>query len=74
MPRNGKQHSWIHGYPCNEVLREKRGPNGEIQSYQVRIDAGGHKQVEGVNYTETFPTAAKMPAVSVILGNAAEQD
>ena len=42
--------------PCNEVLRKKRGPNGEILSYRVRIVAGGHKQVEGVNYTETFST------------------
>jgi hypothetical protein len=42
--------------PCDEVLRKKRGPNGEIQSYRVRIVAGGHKQVEGVDYTETFST------------------
>jgi len=60
--------------PCNEVLREKRGPTGEIESYRVRIVAGGHKQIEGVNYTETFSAAAKMPSVRVVLGNAASQD
>jgi hypothetical protein len=37
-----------------EVLKEKRGPNGEIESYRVRIVAGGHKQVEGIDYMETF--------------------
>ena len=45
-----------------------------MQSYRVRIVAGGHKQIEGVNYTETFSAAAKMPMVRVVLANAAHQD
>jgi hypothetical protein len=60
--------------PCTEVLKIKRGPDGEILSYRVRIVAGGHRQVEGINYTETFSAAAKMPTVRVVLANAAEQD
>ena len=49
--------------PCSEVMRVKRGPDGKVQSYRVRIIAGRHRQVEGVNYTETFSAAAKMPTV-----------
>ena len=45
-----------------------------MQSYRVRIVAGGHKQIEGVNYTETFSATAKMPMVRVVLANAAHQD
>ena len=60
--------------PCSEVLTIKRGPDGEIKSYRVRIVAGGHRQVEGVNYTEKFSSMAKMPMVHVVLANAAEQD
>ena len=60
--------------PCTEVLKEKRGPTGEIESYRVRIVAGGHKQVEGINYTETFSAAVKTPTVRVVLANAAERD
>ena len=60
--------------PCSEVVKVKRGPNGEVQSYRVRIVAGGHRQVEGVNYTETFSAAAKMPTVRVVLANATHQD
>jgi hypothetical protein len=45
--------------PYKEVLREKLGPTGEIESYRVRIVAGGHKQIEGENYTETFSAATK---------------
>jgi Reverse transcriptase (RNA-dependent DNA polymerase) len=60
--------------PCSKVVQVKCGPNSEVQSYRVRIVAGGHKQVEGVNYTRTFSAAAKMPTVRVILANAAQQD
>ena len=49
--------------PCTEVLRIKQGPDGKILSYQVCIVAGGHRQVKGVNYTETFSATAKMPTV-----------
>jgi Reverse transcriptase (RNA-dependent DNA polymerase) len=60
--------------PCGEVLRIKRGPSGEIQSYRIWIVAGGHRQVEGINYTKTFSSAAKMPTIRAVLANAAEQD
>ena len=60
--------------PCSEVVRVNRGLTGEIQSYRVRIVAGSHRQVEGVNYTKTFSTAAKMPMVHVVLTNATHQD
>jgi Reverse transcriptase (RNA-dependent DNA polymerase) len=60
--------------PCSEVIKVIRGPNGEVQSYRVRIVAGGHRQTEGVNYTKMFSAAAKMPTVRAVLANAAHQD
>ena len=57
---------------CSKVLKIKRGPDGKIQRYHVRIVAGGHRQIEGVNYMETFLVAAKMPTVHVVLANVAE--
>ena len=60
--------------PCTEVLKEKQGPTGEVETYRVRIVARGHKQVEAINYSETFSAAVKMPSVRVILANATEQD
>jgi len=53
--------------PCSEVIKVKRGPNGEFLSYRVRIVAGGHRQIKGINCTETFSAAAKMPTVRVVL-------
>jgi hypothetical protein len=45
---------------CNEVVRVKQGPDGKVQGYRVRVVAGGHKQVKGVNYSKTFSATAKM--------------
>lgn len=60
--------------PCTEVLKEKWGPDGEIESYCIRIVAGGHRQVGGINYIETFSAAEKMPSVWVVLANAMEHN
>ena len=60
--------------PCNKVLKIKWGPTGEIQSYHIHVIAGDHRQVEVVNYTETFSAAAKMPTVQVVLANTAVQN
>ena len=59
---------------CKEVLKEKQGPTGRVELLQVCIVAGGHKQIEGVNYLETFSAAAKLPSVCVVLANAAMLD
>ena len=59
---------------CSAMLKEKCSPDGEITSYWVHIVAGGHRQVQGVNYSETFLSMAKMPTIQVILANAATQD
>ena len=40
----------------------------------MHIVAGEHRQVKGVNYSETFSSTAKMPTVQVVLVNAATQD
>ena len=55
--------------PCSEVLKKKWGPSREIKTYHVQIVAGGHKQIQGVNYTKTFSAAAKLPSVHVVLAN-----
>ena len=60
--------------PCSAMLKEKCGPDGKITSYQVHIVAEGHRQLEGVNYSETFSSTAKMPTLWVILANAATHD
>ena len=60
--------------PCNEVLKEKTDPDGKIIEHRYRIVAGRHKQKKGIDYDETFSSAAKMPMVWVMLTNAAQHN
>ena len=60
--------------PHSLVFREKLDADGNIDSWRVRLVAGGHRQTYGVDYDETFATAAKMPSIRVVLANAAQQD
>jgi hypothetical protein len=60
--------------PCNEVFKEKTDPDGTITERRYRIVAGGHKQKKGIDYDETFSSAAKMPTVRVMLADAAQRD
>ena len=60
--------------PCSEVFKEKTGPTSEIVERRLRIVAGGHKQKKGIDYDETFSSAAKLPTVRVMLANAAQHD
>jgi hypothetical protein len=60
--------------PYSEVFKDKRGPDGEIEVKRARIVAGRHKQVKGIDYSETFAAATKMPLVWVVLANAATKD
>ena len=60
--------------PYQIVFKEKLDGEGKIQMYRVWIVAGGHKQISGKLYNETFTAAVKVPLIWVILGNAAAQD
>jgi hypothetical protein len=60
--------------PVMAVLKSKPGEGGGKDTFHVRYVAGGHKQVEGVDYSETFAAAAKIPSFRVVLGNTAQED
>ena len=60
--------------PHSLVFKEKLGPDGDVDTRRIRVVAGGHKQVYGVDYNETFAAAAKMPSVRVVLANSAQHD
>ena len=60
--------------PSHMVYKIKRGPNGEILRYKVRLVAGGHRQVHGRDYDETFSPVAKMKSIKLLLSIAAQHD
>ena len=60
--------------PCGMVFKSKRGPDDEIVEHRLRIVAGGHRQRKGVDYEESFSSAAKMPSCRVVLAHTAQED
>jgi hypothetical protein len=42
--------------------------------FKARVVAGGHKQIRGINYEETFAAAAKIASIHVVLAYAAQSD
>ena len=60
--------------PCSAVLKENHSPDSKITWYHICIVAGGHRQVEGVNYSEMFSSISKMLTMHIVLPNAVTQD
>ena len=60
--------------PFGIVLHEKPRSDGQIIKRKARCVAGGHKQEEGVNYWDTFATAAKINSIQIVLAIAVQLD
>jgi hypothetical protein len=60
--------------PYGLLFKEKCSADGNIDSYWVQLVAGGHRQTEGINYDETFLSAARLPTVRTMFGHAASED
>jgi hypothetical protein len=70
---------WMNVLPSTWAFKCKRRPDGSVKKYKARFCAGGHRQVENVDYFETFApvvnwtTVRLMLVLSIILGLATQQ-
>ena len=60
--------------PGKWVYKVKTGANGEIEKYKARYVAKGFKQIEGLEYFETFAPTSKPETFRILLAIAAKQN
>ena len=48
-------------------LQEKANTNGNVTIYEARLVAKGFRQVQGVDYDETFSPVAMLKSVIIML-------
>lgn len=52
----------------------KRKVSESIEKYKAQIVAGGHRQIEGIDFHETYAPVAKFVALRILLTMAALDD
>ena len=58
--------------PTHYVCKKKRDAQGDIDKFKVRFVAGGHMQIYGVDYQETFAPVTKIASHRINLAYAAQ--
>lgn len=59
---------------CKPVLKIKRGADGQIIKYKIRIVAKGYSQTYGIDYDETYAPVVRYSSLRMLLALAAHYD
>ena len=52
---------------CKWVYKRKRGPDGRVETFKVRLDAKGYTQKEDIDYEETLLPLAMLKSIRILL-------
>src|SRR4051795_12315848 len=59
---------------CKWIFKKKTDMDGNVSIYKARLVAKGFRQVQGVDYDETFSPVAMLKSVRIMLATAAYFD
>jgi hypothetical protein len=59
---------WMKIIPCKWVYVVKANEKGIPVRCKARLVAGGHRQVEGIDYDETYAPVSRMTTLRILLG------
>jgi hypothetical protein len=62
-----KRVPWSNVLPSIWAFKLKRFPDGSLSKYKSRFCAGGHRQIEGVDFVETFAPVVNWSTVRLLL-------
>ena len=56
------------------VFKKKRGTDGKVETYKVRLVVKGYHQHYGIDYNETFSPVAMLKSIQIMLAIATHLD
>src|SRR3954463_7495805 len=59
---------------CKWIFKKKTDMDGNVQIHKARLVGKGFRQVQGIDYNETFSSVAMLKSVRIILAIAAYFD
>ena len=59
---------------CKWVYKRKRGIDGKVETFKVRLVAKRYTQKEGIDYEETFSLVAMLKSIIILLSIATHYD
>jgi hypothetical protein len=64
---------WMKVIPCKWVWTVKTDHDRQLDRFKARLVAGGHRQIEGLDYNETYAHVSKHANVRTLLAVAAHK-
>ena len=59
---------------CKWIYKRKTDAEGNIQTYKARLMVKGYRQIQGIDYEETFSPVAMIKSIRILLALAAHFD
>jgi hypothetical protein len=60
--------------PCKWVFKTKTHADGSVERFKARLVVGGHRQKEGIDYSEVYAPVSRYSTLRMLLSKVASED